>query len=87
MGLDPGTPMERVDDEARRRVWTVAARQLQANLGQAERRTHPAGLAVYGRRGQPCHRCGTPVQMARHGEQARSTYWCPTCQPAVDRNS
>ena len=62
-------------------VWTVAARQLQANLGQAERRTHPAGLAVYGRRGQPCHRCGTPVQMARQGEQARSTYWCPTCQP------
>jgi endonuclease VIII len=80
VGLDPGTPIEQVDDEERRRVWTVAARQLQANLGQAERRTHSAGLAVYGRRGQPCHRCGTPVQMARQGEPARSTYWCPTCQ-------
>jgi endonuclease-8 len=79
-GLDPGTPIEAVGEDARRRVWTVAARQLQANLGQAERRTHPAGLAVYGRRGQPCHRCGTPVRMTRHGEQARSTYWCPACQ-------
>ena len=40
-----------------------------------------AGLAVYGRRGQPCHRCGTPIRMARHGDLARSTYWCPSCQP------
>lgn len=80
VGLDPTTPIERVDDASRRRVWATAARQLQANLGSAERRTHADGLAVYGRRGQPCHRCGTPIRMARHGEQARSTYWCPTCQ-------
>jgi endonuclease-8 len=80
-GLDPATPIEAVDVDARRRVWTVAARQLQANLGRAERRTHPAGLAVYGRRGQPCHRCGTPIRMTRHGDLARSSYWCPACQP------
>lgn len=80
-GLDPGAPLEHVAVDDRRRVWTVAGRQLQANLGHAERRTHPAGLAVYGRRGQPCHRCGAPIRMTRHGEQARSTYWCPTCQP------
>ncbi len=84
VGLDPGTPLALVDAVARRRVWSTAARQLQANLGQAERRTHPAGLAVYGRRGQPCHRCGTPVRMARHGEQARSSYWCPSCQPRLE---
>jgi len=81
VGVDPGTPIEQVDGAIRRRVWAVAGRQLQANLGRAERRTHPAGLAVYGRRGQPCHRCGVPIRMTRHGEQARSTYWCPTCQP------
>jgi endonuclease-8 len=62
-------------------VWSVAARQLQANLGPGARRTHPQGLAVYGRRGQPCHRCGTPIRMARHGAAARSSYWCPACQP------
>ena len=81
VGLDPGAPIERVDEDDRRRVWAVAARQLQANLGQAERRTHAQGLAVYGRSGQPCHRCGTPIRMTRHGEAARSTYWCPRCQP------
>jgi len=81
VGIDPATPIEQADEATRRLLWTVAARQLQANLGRAERRTHPAGLAVYGRRGQPCHRCGTPIQMTRHGDQARSTYWCPTCQP------
>src|SRR5690349_13560684 len=81
VGIDPTTPIEDVDDEDRRRVWAMAARQLQANLGAAERRTHPAGLAVYGRRGQPCHRCGTPIRMARQGDPPRSTYWCPTCQP------
>ncbi len=78
--LDPTTAFGAVPEEARRRVWAMAARQLQANLGSGERRTHPAGLAVYGRRGLPCHRCGTPVAMARHGELNRSTYWCPGCQ-------
>lgn len=86
VGLDPTTPIEQVTPEQRRVVWQVAARQLQANLGRAERRTHPAGLAVYGRRGQPCRRCGTPIRMARHGDLARSTYWCPTCQPPRSRS-
>jgi len=36
-------------------------------------------LAVYGRRDQPCPRCGTPVR--RQAFMNRSSYWCPTCQP------
>lgn len=83
-GLDPGTPLRAVSLDDRRRVWTVAARQLQANLDHPERRTHEKGLAVYGRRGQACHRCGTPIRMQRHGEQARSSYWCPVCQPPAE---
>jgi endonuclease-8 len=79
----PGTRLAAVPAELRLRLWQVAARQLQANLGHAERRTHPAGLAVYGRARQPCHRCGTPIEMARQGEQARSSYWCPRCQPTL----
>jgi endonuclease-8 len=78
--LDPTAPLAAFDDAARRRVWEVAARQLQANLDRPGRRTHPQGLAVYGRRGQPCPACGTPVAMDRHGDLARSTYWCPRCQ-------
>lgn len=33
---------------------------------------------VYGRAGQPCRRCGTPIRVATH--QQRATYWCPSCQ-------
>ena len=40
-------------------------------------------LWVYGRQGQECRRCGTKVMMRKQGEQARSTYWCPECQPWV----
>lgn len=45
---------------------------------------------VYGRAGKPCRRCGRPIQRidqhepgkTRHGDPtARSTYWCPRCQP------
>jgi endonuclease-8 len=78
--LDPTAPLGAVDDADRRRVWAMAARQLQANLDRPERRTHPQGLAVYGRAGRPCPACGTPVAVDRHGDLNRSTYWCPRCQ-------
>ena len=37
-------------------------------------------LAVYGREGQPCPRCGTPVR--REAFMNRSSYRCPRCQRA-----
>jgi endonuclease-8 len=36
---------------------------------------------VYGRGGKPCRRCGTPIEYAKQGKDARGTYWCPKCQP------
>jgi formamidopyrimidine-DNA glycosylase len=33
---------------------------------------------VYGRTGEPCERCGTPIAKARAG--GRSTWYCPRCQ-------
>jgi formamidopyrimidine-DNA glycosylase len=36
-------------------------------------------LAVYGRRDEPCPRCGTPV--IREAFMNRSSYSCPKCQP------
>jgi formamidopyrimidine-DNA glycosylase len=36
-------------------------------------------LAVYGREGEPCPRCGTPVR--RDPFMNRSSYTCPRCQP------
>jgi endonuclease-8 len=40
-------------------------------------------LWVYGRQGQECRRCGAVVEMRKQGEQVRSTYWCPVCQPWI----
>jgi endonuclease-8 len=37
---------------------------------------------VYQRQGQSCRRCGTRVESRKQGEEARTTYWCPRCQPA-----
>jgi len=34
---------------------------------------------VYGRGGEPCGRCGTPIARTRAG--GRTTWFCPTCQP------
>jgi len=33
---------------------------------------------VYGREGEPCERCGTPIAKTRAG--GRGTWYCPTCQ-------
>jgi formamidopyrimidine-DNA glycosylase len=35
-------------------------------------------LKVYGREGEPCRRCRTPIERARWSN--RSTYFCPQCQ-------
>ncbi len=35
-------------------------------------------LAAYGREGEPCPRCGTPIR--RSAFMNRSSYWCPACQ-------
>ena len=35
-------------------------------------------LNVYGRAGEPCKACGTPIRAAVIGQ--RMTYWCPRCQ-------
>jgi endonuclease-8 len=81
-GLDPFTPVGALDAAARTAVVTTAARLLQANLGSGRRTTVPGGLAVYGRADRPCRRCGTRIRARRQGEHARTTCWCPTCQPA-----
>jgi formamidopyrimidine-DNA glycosylase len=35
---------------------------------------------VYGRTGEPCDRCGTPIEKTRAG--GRGTWYCTTCQPS-----
>jgi endonuclease-8 len=83
--VHPLTPVSALSDDERRRLVATAARQLRASLATGQRTTvtgRPGTLAAYGRGGRPCSRCGTPIAWQRTGAQPRSTYWCPTCQPA-----
>lgn len=73
-------------DDVRALVET-SARLLRANLSDSARVTVPGvtgGLAVYGRNGQRCGRCGDTVQVKRVGEMNRLLYWCPGCQARGD---
>jgi formamidopyrimidine-DNA glycosylase len=40
-------------------------------------------LNAYGREGEPCHRCGTPIR--REQFMNRSSFSCPRCQPRPRR--
>jgi endonuclease VIII len=40
-------------------------------------------LWVYRRTGEPCRKCGTRIESRKQGLDARSTFWCPACQPLV----
>jgi endonuclease-8 len=75
-------------------IVAAAAKLMRANVGESSTgmstyralrgttgRLDPgARFWVYRRAGQPCRRCGTPIERATQGPHARSTYWCPSCQ-------
>jgi endonuclease-8 len=42
---------------------------------------HGARLWVYRRQGEECRRCGTTLLSRKQGVGARTTFWCPQCQP------
>ena len=81
--VDPFLPVADVQDRALEELYATASGQLRANLREWRRRTYRDGLAVYDRAGRPCPRCGTPIASCRLGEQARTTWWCPTCQTSA----
>lgn len=75
-GVDPAARVADLDDGTRHALLAAASKLLRASVHG----THTQTRAVYGRRGQPCRRCGAPIQMRHQGAQPRSTYWCPRCQ-------
>jgi formamidopyrimidine-DNA glycosylase len=48
--------------------------------GNGERGAYQNEFRVYGRAGEPCPRCRTPIERMRLA--GRSTHFCPRCQPA-----
>src|SRR5690606_28825674 len=86
-GVDPRTPVGEAGDPTR---WVeLAYRVINANRDRATRVTtgdlrRGRNLWVYGRRGKPCLRCGTPVEFGWLGTESdpdRVIYHCPACQP------
>lgn len=94
-GVHPDTPASGVAQDALERVMDLARSLLQANvvdgtpaaiqtyrsLRRADRRSDPEdSLWVYSRGGKPCRKCGAAIASKKMGLDARTTYWCPTCQ-------
>ena len=86
----PSALIASLDDGTLTRILQVARHQLRLNVGHDQpsstgRRTtgrlNPdERLFVYGRAGDPCYRCGTPIVLVKDGQDARLTYYCPKCQ-------
>lgn len=77
----PTAPVGNVKDplrlarRARDMLWLNRSRWNRTTTGN----TRPGqDVWVYGRAGEPCRRCGTPIRMDNSGE--RISYWCPHCQ-------
>jgi formamidopyrimidine-DNA glycosylase len=88
--IDPRMPANRISLEKCRRLAPAIKETLRAairaggsslrdfvgadgNAGYFQQR-----YWVYGRAGEKCRRCGTPIRKITQGQ--RSTYFCPTCQ-------
>ncbi|MBU1236719.1 MAG: bifunctional DNA-formamidopyrimidine glycosylase/DNA-(apurinic or apyrimidinic site) lyase [Gammaproteobacteria bacterium] len=89
-GIDPRTAAGRVSMRRLERLVPAIKKTLRAAIraggsslrdyvscegGLGDFQTHHR---VYGRVGEPCLDCGTPVKMLRQG--GRATYYCPHCQ-------
>jgi endonuclease-8 len=95
-GVHPETPSSAVPRATLERMMDIARGLLRDNVIEGTspsiqtyrnlRQLNPASqhdesLWVYGRRNKPCRKCVTPIEMKKMGLDARSTYWCPRCQP------
>lgn len=84
----PPPILERILDTARsllqENVMEGTAAQIQTYRSMRRYATgyseHSDHLWVYGRPNKPCRRCGTAIAVKKIGLDARTTYWCPSCQ-------
>ncbi len=88
-GIHPRTPVAQVANL--RRMVQRGQQLLSANRWRYEQSTtgdlRPGRRTyVFERPGQPCRRCGTPIESEEFGPlgQERRSYWCPRCQPLAE---
>jgi formamidopyrimidine-DNA glycosylase len=89
-GIRPSRPAYKISRPARRRlhsaVQDVLQRAIEARGTSVDDYVDAEGLkggfqnqlAVYGRLGEPCPRCGKPIVRTVIGQ--RGTWWCRGCQ-------
>ncbi len=85
--LSPFARVDSLTEHEAIRLVNAAATMLRANMQQADRAATVAakgGLAVYGRNGQRCRRCGETIDCRPLGEHGRMLYWCRGCQQHLD---
>ena len=73
--VSPWRPLAEVADDELRAVLEAAHRLMNASVEG----TRPL-RRVYRRAGRPCPRCSTLIRSYPQGDDARTAYWCPTCQ-------
>jgi endonuclease VIII len=87
--ISPWRLLSSIDDDALVRLLLGAERLMKANLGPVvsrnfgiDRRPPTEGGVtwVYRRAQKPCLTCGTLILSRAQGDQARTAYWCPSCQ-------
>jgi endonuclease-8 len=74
--LSPWRRLHELGDEELRAALEWAERLMRASVetGRQDRQ-------VYRRAGRPCPRCGTRIASRGQGDDNRTAYWCPSCQP------
>jgi formamidopyrimidine-DNA glycosylase len=89
--IHPLRPAESIDRNELRRLHRAIRAALEAGIARQGSTLRdyrqPDGSSggmqhefkVYGREGEPCDRCGTPIAKTRAG--GRGTWFCPACQP------
>lgn len=87
-GIDPRRPARDVPREKIERLWDkliplmwegVNAPRFVTTLPLELQDGHERNW-VYLRKGKPCFRCKTPIEMIRQGTWRRTSYFCPQCQ-------
>jgi endonuclease VIII len=74
--LSPWLRLADVTDEELERVLVEAATLMRASVEGMR-----AARSVYRKAGRPCPRCGTAIRSRGQGDDNRTAYWCPSCQP------
>jgi len=89
--INPLRPAESLDRKELQRLHKAIRATLEAGIARQGSTLRDYALPdgssgsmqdefkVYGRGGEPCDRCGTPIAKTRLG--GRGTWFCPTCQP------